>query len=237
MENTQYIFRRVEKKYFITKEKADALRRELGDRIFADAHGKSTINSLYLDTDSFLLIRNSMAAREYKEKLRLRSYGEMRPDGRVFFEIKKKFKGVVYKRRVDMTFAQALEYIKTGQKPTDSQIMREIDYAMNVYGKIRPSLMISCEREAYYFAEDPSLRLTFDYDIRYSVYPSQEQKRVIDSDFAVMELKCDGAIPLWLSLVLDSHKIYPSSFSKYGRAYLDLCNSNSEIKEKVKTGV
>jgi SPX domain protein involved in polyphosphate accumulation len=237
MENIQYIFRRVEKKYFITKEKADALRRELGDRILADVHGKSTINSLYLDTDSFLLIRNSMSAREYKEKLRLRSYGEMRPDGKVFFEIKKKYKGVVYKRRVDMTCEQALEYIKTGQKPIDSQIMREIDYAMKVYGKIHPSLMISCEREAYYFAENPSLRLTFDYDIRYSVYPSQEQKRVIDSDGAVMELKCDGAIPPWLSLILNSHKIYPSSFSKYGRSYIDLCNWGNEIKEKVKTGV
>ena len=34
-----------------------------------------------------------------------------------------------------MTYAQALDYIENGVKPKDSQIMREIDYAMNFYGR------------------------------------------------------------------------------------------------------
>jgi hypothetical protein len=39
-----------------------------------------------------------------------------------------------------------------------------------------------------------------------------------------MEIKTDGAMPLWLSHALDELKIYPTSFSKYGRAYIDIIN-------------
>ena len=35
----------------------------------------------------------------------------------------------------------------------------------------------------------------------------------------LMELKCPGAIPLWLTKVLSEEHIYKTSFSKYGRAY------------------
>ena len=50
--------------------------------------------SLYLDTPSWRLIRDSIHAGAYKEKLRLRSYGKPNPESLVFLEIKKKYKGV-----------------------------------------------------------------------------------------------------------------------------------------------
>lgn len=42
----------------------------------------------------------------YKEKLRVRSYGVPTGDDKVFVELKKKYDGVVYKRRVAMTAAR-----------------------------------------------------------------------------------------------------------------------------------
>ena len=90
-----YIFKRVEKKYRVSSENKDALLAEIGSYLIPDFHGRSTISSIYLDTPDFLIIRNSIEARTYKEKLRLRCYGIPELDSRVFLEIKKKFKGVV----------------------------------------------------------------------------------------------------------------------------------------------
>ena len=137
------IFKRVEKKYPIDESKKDMLLSLIKDRLVADSHGKSTICSLYLDTPDRQLIRASIDARTYKEKLRIRSYGVPQKDTMVFLEIKKKYKGVVYKRRVKMPLSTAEEYISNGTPPFDSQIMREIDYAMKFYRHPKPSMLIA----------------------------------------------------------------------------------------------
>ena len=74
------------------------------------------ITSLYFDTPGRALIERSLDKPLYKEKLRLRRYGEAAgedadEDGCVFVEIKKKYKGVVYKRRVGMSLAAARAYM------------------------------------------------------------------------------------------------------------------------------
>lgn len=226
------IFKRVEKKYCISTALRDALLSQIGSRLVPDVHGKSTVCSLYLDTPDYLLIRNSIDAVSYKEKLRLRSYGIPREDGKVFLEIKKKFKGVVYKRRVSMTLAEAERYIESGERTEDSQIMREIDYAMQYYRHPKPAMLIACEREAYYVNELPNLRLTFDTAIRYRQTAlssvdgltspgGADGKKIISDDTVLLEVKTDGAMPLWLSHALNSLEIFPTSFSKYGKSYLE----------------
>ena len=68
--------------------------------------------SLYLDTPDRRIIRSSIEADDYKEKLRIRSYGEGSCGSTVFLELKKKFGGVVYKRRVAMRLDQAEMYLR-----------------------------------------------------------------------------------------------------------------------------
>ena len=48
----------------------------------------------------------------------------------------------------------------------------------------------------------------------------------------MLEIKIPGAVPVWLADILADLKIYPTSFSKYGRAYLQTVNNNFK-KEKV----
>lgn len=226
------IFKRVEKKYRISCAKRDELLSCIGSRLVSDAHGKSTVCSLYLDTPDRLLIRNSISAVSYKEKLRIRSYGIPREEGKVFLEIKKKYKGVVYKRRVSMTLTEAEHYLESGEKTEESQIMREIDYAMQCYCHPKPSMLIACEREAFYVTDLPNLRLTFDTAVRYreNALSSEDGltsahgadgKKMISDDTVLLEMKTDGAMPLWLSHALNGLQIYPTSFSKYGTAYLE----------------
>ena len=219
------IFKRVEKKYRLTPAQKEALLQIIGPRLTPDAHGRNTICSLYLDTPDHLIIRNSIIARAYKEKLRLRSYGTPTMADLVFLEIKKKFKGVVYKRREVMTLQEAMAYIEHGRKPCDSQIMREIDYAMHFYRQPKPMMLIAYEREAYFDGENPNLRITFDTNVRARetdcrLESGSHGDYLLPEDAILMEIKTNGAMPVWLAQALSQCRILPARFSKYGTAYL-----------------
>ena len=207
------------------------------DKIDCDEYGKSTVSNIYLDTPDFLLIRNSIDAKSYKEKLRIRSYGVPNDDSKVFFEIKKKYKGIVYKRRLSLTCNQVTDYIENGNRPTDSQIMREIDWCMKIYENPKPKVVLSYEREAFYWKNDKDIRLTFDRNVRYRMNDLSLQKgssgvRIIPEDSILMEIKTPGSMPIELAEILSLCKIYPSSFSKYGKAYLHYINNIEKKNDK-----
>ena len=222
---TSFIFKRVEKKYLLSEEQCAALFDRVGSHLRPDAFGRSTVLSLYLDTPDRRIIRQSIEATDYKEKLRLRSYGTAAPDTTVFLELKKKYKGVVYKRRAPMTLAEAERYLRLGIRPCDSQIMAELDWAMRRWDRPQGAMLIACEREAWFDAEQSELRLTFDRNIR-----CRENEPRLDRGTAglallppgtvLLEIKTAGAMPLWLAEALDAEGIFPGSFSKYGAAYL-----------------
>lgn len=222
------IFKRYEKKYLISEEEKDRLMLLIREKLVPDKYGISTLCSLYLDTPDYLLIRNSIDAISYKEKLRMRSYGVPDENKKVFFEIKKKYKKVVYKRRVSMDLKTAYEYVESGVPPVDSQIMREIDYLMKFYRDPRPNVCIVCEREAFFSRESSDVRLTFDKDLRYRRgFPNAENvgegTPIPEAQGKyVLEIKTPGAMPLWLASALSECKIYPRSFSKYAHAYYDI---------------
>ncbi len=228
-----YIFKRIEKKYRVNESKKQEIINLCSEYLIPDPHGKSTICSLYLDTPDHLLIRNSIDAKIYKEKLRLRSYGTPDGDDKVFLEIKKKFKGVVYKRRVSMTLAEAEEYLINGIRPEESQIMNEIDYAMEFYNHPKPSMLIAYEREAYFIKGYPNLRITFDSNLRYResdlfLEHGNKGNTILPNGEYIMEIKTDGAMPIWLSHALDECNILPSSFSKYGTSYREAISPKGE---------
>ena len=230
------IFKRVEKKYRITEQACASLMAMISDRLIPDRYGKSTVCNLYLDTPGFLLIRNSIDAIAYKEKLRIRSYGLPKPDGTVFFEIKKKYKGTVYKRRISTTYERVMDYLAGGEPPDDSQIMRELDYAMRFYGNPQPKAMIFYEREAFFSREDPDLRITLDRGIRYRFNELAPEfgdggTPILEDGYVLMEIKTNGGMPLWLSGALDACGIYPSRFSKYAKSYLQYLTEKESIYE------
>lgn len=234
MAKDNFIFKRVEKKYLLTDAERKALLEKISPMLVPDKYGHSTISSLYLDTPDFRIIRASIEAKEcghaYKEKLRLRTYGTPSEDSKTFLEIKKKYKGVVYKRRVALTLAEAMDYINGGAKPPDSQIMREIDYAMCFYEHPKPSVIVSYERDAFFVRDLPALRITLDQSVRYradelDLTLGDHGNILLPEGFTLMEIKTDGAMPLWLSDALDECKIFPISYSKYGTAYADMNKS------------
>ena len=219
------VFKRIEKKYLLSEAQQEALLQRIGAHLKPDEYGRSTVLSLYLDTPDHRIIRTSIEAVDYKEKLRLRSYGTAGADSTVFLELKKKFGGVVYKRRAAMTLAEAERYLRTGIKPFESQIMSELDWAMKLYGRPKGAMLIACEREAWFDEAHPDLRLTFDRNIRcreneLRLDRGSAGSTLLPKNTVLLEIKTAGAMPLWLADALDAEGILPGSFSKYGEAYL-----------------
>lgn len=226
-------FQRVESKYLLSVKQEAAFLSALDGCLCPDEHGISTISSIYMDTPDLLLLRASMEKAAYKEKLRLRCYGTPTLSDSVFLEIKKKYRGVVYKRRVKMSLKDAYSYLREKKKPCDSQIMREIDYAFRFYDGAAPALLISYERRAFTLREDPSVRITFDRNVRYRrdhllLEEGSRGTILLPSDSCVMEIKTSGGMPLTLSHLLDRCGIFPASFSKYKKSHLDAMESRNE---------
>lgn len=221
------IFKRYEKKYLITEEQYLALNKMTADRFTPDEFGRSVIMNIYFDTPENLLIQRSIDKPVYKEKLRLRTYGVPEDDSNAFVEIKKKFKKIVYKRRVKMKYSEAYDYLINGAPPPkETQITREIDWFLKYYRNVIPAMVITYEREAMFGNEDKNLRITYDcnitwrredLDLRKGVYGAQ----LLEPGYYLMEIKIPEAMPVWLAHMLDELKIYPTTFSKYGMAYIN----------------
>lgn len=222
--NIQTVFERTETKYIITLSQRRRLLELIDEHIREDEYGESTVCSLYFDTDDYRLIRSSLDKPVYKEKLRLRSYSTPNSDSKVFLELKKKYDGVVYKRRETLRYRDAMGYLKTGVAPVDTQIMREIDWAMRYYKGLKPKMFIAYDRTAFYSKTDRNLRITFDKNVRYrttdlDLASGSYGECISDPKMCIMEIKALNAMPLWLVDALNELQILPGSFSKYGTAY------------------
>ncbi|MEE0928587.1 MAG: polyphosphate polymerase domain-containing protein [Acutalibacteraceae bacterium] len=212
------IFKRYELKYILTQNQAETVIKEIEKHMEVDPFGETDILNIYYDTPDGRLIRNSIDKPDYKEKLRLRCYGVPSDNSPAFIELKKKYDSIVYKRRLPATYGQAVSFLETGKLP-DTQIGREIEYFLQFYKTLAPSMVVTYHRKAYLSGE---FRATFDsnilfrtrdLDLRSGIYGEQVTDKVI------MELKSANAIPFWLLRVLSENKIYKQPFSKYGTAY------------------
>ena len=217
------IFRRVEKKYFLTIEQYELLLNKTLKYLESDIHGFSTISNIYFDNDNNDLVIRSNEKPIYKEKIRLRGYGDIGLDSKVFLEIKKKYKSIVGKRRIIITLQEFYDYYNNHNLPINNQVMKEIDYCFKKYN-LKPKLFLAYDRIAYYSKEDKNLRITFDFNIRSrnnNLYLEIKDKNdlLFNYEYYIMEIKTLGTMPIWLVQTLSELKIYPTSFSKYGTIY------------------
>ena len=147
----QTVFKRYELKYMLSLEQKAKVLEAMSPYMELDKYGRTTIRNIYFDTDNYRLIRRSIEKPAYKEKLRIRSYSRATKDSTVFVELKKKYEKVVYKRRLPLCEADAMAWVcRERACPFDTQISREIDYFIDFYGKLKPTVFLSYEREAYY---------------------------------------------------------------------------------------
>ncbi len=230
----QSIFRRYELKYLISPEQMQAVMQAMQPHMVPDPYGQTTIRNIYFDTPNYRLIRRSLEKPAYKEKLRLRSYRQSQEDDRVFVELKKKYQGVVYKRRLSLGCDSAMAWLCSGDPcGEDSQIVREVDYFLSFYDDLRPSMFLSYDRQAFFAGDGSDFRVTFDRNILarqtmlYLGAPVYGTP-LLPEGKVLMELKCPGSMPLWMAQTLSRESIFQTSFSKYGVAYASLILANMQ---------
>ena len=221
----QAVFKRYELKYLLTQEQKVNVLQAMEPYMALDQYGRTTIRNIYYDTDTYRLARHSIERPAYKEKLRIRSYKKAGPQSTVFVELKKKYDSVVYKRRLSLPEEEAMEWVAgDAHCGTESQISEEIDYFLNYYETLRPVAFLSYEREAFYEKDGGDFRVTFDEHIlcRREALSLEEDvwgTPLLEDGMVLMEIKCSGGLPLWMTRILSREHIYKTSFSKYGTAY------------------
>ena len=233
----EQVFNRIEKKYLITKAQKNRLLKTIKKNTEKDAYYRSEVYNLYFDNDNYDLIAQSIDKPVFKEKLRARSYGGY---DRVFLEIKTKLKdengNIGYKRRIMTTRQEFAEFIqnnitltdlveRTQSNNKDIQIAREIDHLIQHFS-LKPKILITYNRESYKGKD--GLRITFDDKLRFRnkkldfIKGKRDKIYFKDIRNTIMEIKAQGALPLWLVKIMSSEQIYPQQFSKIGKVYTKL---------------
>jgi len=250
MKAYQAVFERFEQKYMMNEEQYHTLIPLLEKFMQWDEYGLCTICTLYFDTDDYSVARMSSNNKNYKEKLRLRSYGVPDSDDIVFAELKKKTGGVVYKRRTALTCEDAESSLEIGKMPLPSmllsvynenselptpcdptQILSEIAWFVNRWSP-SPKVMLCYERLAMFGKENPLFRVTFDFNARWRVTELNLSSgdggtALFDSkcgQYCLMEIKTWGAVPVDLSRILSQMGVFPISYSKYTNACRIIAN-------------
>lgn len=252
---TAYVatFKRVEQKYCLQHQQYQAVMDALRQHLQPDAFPRTVVSSLYWDTPANEIISRSLEKPLYKEKLRVRRYCSVGDDGMLapssdclFVELKKKYDGVVYKRRLSMSAAGAKAWLdgvdfqracalfplagKKHAEPTghELQVAREIEAFLGRYPDARPAMITRCLRTAWKDPQPESqLRITFDAQVQggrpagepFDMQLGDDALDLLPGGQVLMELKQVGGLSPWLTDVLSANKIYPQSFSKYGTAF------------------
>ena len=217
------VMKRYELKYCLTKEQLSYFMSEIEKYMKVDKYGLTTISSIYYDTLDYRLITKSIEKPNYKEKLRLRSYGLAKEDTPTFLEIKRKCDSVVYKRRASLHENEAKVLIENKETRKKDQIGRELESFLEQYQNLEPKYLIIYERLAYY-QENSDLRITLDMNPRYrtrnlNLHTSLDGISLLEDGGAILEVKVQHSVPLWLTRILSEGKIFQGSFSKVGTAH------------------
>ncbi|MGN1479947.1 MAG: polyphosphate polymerase domain-containing protein [Acutalibacteraceae bacterium] len=226
----QTVFERYEMKYLVSSEQKQKIEQRMTEYMSPDKYGNSLIQNIYFDTPTFLLARRSAMKPLYKEKLRMRCYGDITEQNDVFIEIKKKYCSVVYKRRTHCPYGEVAYILSTEYEP-HTQIEKEISYFVKNYSPLSPAVYLSYEREAFYGKSDSGFRVTFDKNILWRDYDLSLLKGsygepILGDGMYLMEIKTGTAVPLWMTAILSEEKLYKTSFSKYGCAYDAIYHNN-----------
>ncbi len=224
------VMKRYELKYLLNSEQLTYFMNQISHYMKVDKYGLTSIASIYFDTPDYRLINKSIEKPKYKEKLRLRGYGLVTTDQPTFLEVKRKCEGIVYKRRIALLEKEAFELITNKEAKEKTQISRELEAFMETYKCLEPKYMIIYDRLAYY-QDNSDLRITIDMNPRYrthdlNLHTSMDGTPLIENGGAILEVKVQHSIPLWLSEILTKGKIYQTSFSKVGTAHKE------EMKKK-----
>jgi len=226
------VFKRKETKFKLNYAEYEKIKEELNKYMEIDEYGIHKISSLYFDTDDFQFTKDSINNKGYKEKFRIRQYGDYDPLKSVFLEIKRKYQGITDKRRVSLPAKHVNSYLNSiksneyeyqYQGQVDEHIHDEIKWMLRRLD-LSAKMKVVYNRIAYRYPEDKNFRITFDFDICFSTNDldlanDHVGSRIDPTLDVLMEVKHGPTVPEWFEQLIEEMGLTNSSFSKYKEAY------------------
>jgi len=228
-------FNRFELKYIITLKQAEIFKKALRAYLLPDEHGNGngryTLTSLYYDSPDMRCYWEKVDGIKFRRKLRIRRYVTDEPltmDTSVFVEIKQRVDRVTQKRRIVLSYRDAMRLCNDRRFPEeycpdDEATLNEIYVYLWQYN-LRPVSIVQYERQAFIGTDyDIGLRVTFDTSLQYQtrnllLHEEPSTLPMLPPDRVVMEIKVNERIPYWLTEMIAAHNLNMVRISKYCRS-------------------
>lgn len=227
-------FNRFELKYLITLQQAERFKSALNAYLVPDEHGnnngKYSLTSLYYDSPDLRCYWEKEYGLRFRRKLRIRKYETNQPmteETKVFLEIKQRVDRVTQKRRVVLSYGDALRLCNDRQHPENSSEDRATLEEMYVFlwqYNLRPVSIVRYDRQAFMGTQyDVGLRITFDTNLTFQthklhIHEEPSALSMLSPNQVVMEIKVNERIPTWLTGLIADHNLKLVRVSKYCRS-------------------
>lgn len=227
---------RSEIKYLVPDTKINELRNAIAPLVRIDKHGTDYINtgytvrSIYLDTPKFLYYKEKIDGLKNRKKLRVRAYNLQKSNGVVFLEIKRKIESRIAKSRSTTSFEnlnhifnrEQAAHLNTLVKAGEKNLSVTNSFLFHVYqSNLQCVNLVVYEREAFEGKINPTLRITFDKNLRSKLtselsglYSEQNMTAILPGHF-ILEIKYNHAFPSWLTPILSKFRLQKEALSKY----------------------
>jgi|GEM_PF-136068 len=223
---------RYELKYRISEGKAQAVKDFVQHYLSVDKYAlmypdrQYPISSLYLDSPSLDLCRETIVGKPNRFKLRIRAYSDVFQSP-LFLEVKRRVNRVILKSRARVDRAE-LEEVLEGladadlqrRSPKEQESLRQFLFYKEALCA-QPTILVRYLREPFEGEGENRVRVTFDRQICYrqpqglEVPLNGDGWQLAALPFVVLEIKFTDHYPLWLEEMVRSFRLNLSSMSKY----------------------
>lgn len=228
---------RYEYKYFVPNNKMEMLRNMIAPFVKYDKFAEKmpnhqyTVRSIYFDTPEYNCYFEKLEGIKHRKKFRLRGYNlPDQENGKVFFEIKRKYEDPIMKNRAPSEYELAQDmfngfnfndYLPDKIKyPLAEDNLKRFFYHYHA-DRLRPVVLVIYEREAFLGIHDEGIRVTFDKNLRSVAFPAidelynEDRVRRSLKDKFILEVKFNDHYPAWMKSIVGMVGLKRQSASKY----------------------
>jgi hypothetical protein len=233
----KFHFQRFEFKYQLPLDLVEGMVPELLKYMDWDHYAKNLpdnsyrVASLYYDSVGLGCYYDKINGQKTRKKLRIRFYDQiLKPDTKVFLEIKRKYDTVVIKDRLILTHRDCKELLQENKKvnlPNDNSLKDTLDEFLwlRSYNGMVPQIMVLYERKPLVSKIDPNFRVTIDYNIRAYLADWLSDKndgKLVNPGLAVLEVKFNNVLPFWFLRIIQRYNLQTQPFSKFSNS-MEVC--------------
>ena len=216
---------RFELKYLVSHRQVPELIGALGPYCVPDPHGGDRgyrVYSVYWDSPRLTFFWEKIEGLKFRRKLRFRTYGD---GSEPFIEIKQRIDRTLQKKRVRWPLERITEVFGQDGATLEAEgsahpVVSEVLCLCSQYD-LRPTMAVSYRRRAFLGAFEPDLRITFDTRVQYHAgeldlaNPFEVGRYVVDPRLAIMEVKFNHHVPIWLISLVAQFGLTVKRISKY----------------------